>query len=231
MKVLLTNDDGIDAPGLVALEKVFATIADVVVVAPLNPRSGCSHQATTDQPMRVSELESGRYAISGTPVDCVRLGLSQFAPDTDWVVAGINQGGNLGIDVYLSGTVAAAREAAVLRKPAIAFSQYRGPMKQIDWDLTVILAQRVTRQLLTASLDAGAFWNVNFPDMDRQVGTQDIIYCPIDTCPLPLQYETKLGQVYYRGDYHKRQRNAGTDVDICFSGSVSITELRVALSV
>ena len=227
MKVLLTNDDGIDAPGLMALERVFAKIADVTVVAPLEHLSGCSHQATTDRPISLSQRESRRHALSGTPVDCVRLGLSHVAPDTDWVVAGINEGGNLGIDVYLSGTVAAAREAAILGKPAIAFSQYRGPEKQIDWDLAARQAERVAPQLLSASLAAGAFWNVNFPDTEGQNGTLDVIYCPLDLCALPIQYEIKADQFLYRGNYHERQRKAGTDVDVCFSGSVSITELRV----
>jgi 5'-nucleotidase len=125
MQILLTNDDGIGAPGLGALARELARWGRVVVIAPESARSGCSHQVNTAHPIRVRKLDGDRYATDGTPADCVRLGLSCLAPDANWVVAGINAGGNLGVDVYLSGTVAAVREGALFGKYAIAFSQYR----------------------------------------------------------------------------------------------------------
>ena len=113
MRILLTNDDGIDAPGLEALRQAAAPLGEVVLVAPLDTLSGCSHRVTTDHPVRVHERGPGRYAIDGTPADCARVGLYGLARDAAWVLSGVNAGGNLGADVWHSGTVAAAREAVL----------------------------------------------------------------------------------------------------------------------
>src|SRR5262245_36371129 len=104
MKLLLTNDDGIDAPGLGALLAAAAGVGEPVVVAPLDAHSGCSHRVTTHGPIRVERRGPGRFAVAGTPADCVRVGLHDLAPDAGWVLAGINAGGNLGADVWHSGT-------------------------------------------------------------------------------------------------------------------------------
>src|SRR5262245_18020009 len=125
MKILLTNDDGIDAPGIVTLHQIATQFGDSVIVAPHVALSGCSHQVTTDRPIRVTTLANNRHSIDGTSSDCVRIGLLQFATDVDWVLSGINDGGNMGVDVFMSGTVAAAREATLLGKKAVAISQYR----------------------------------------------------------------------------------------------------------
>src|SRR5204862_6181773 len=111
MRLLLTNDDGILAPGLQALLETARQLGDPLVVAPVEAQSGCSHRVTTDGPLSVERREPGRYAIDGTPADCVRVGLHRLAPDSAWVLSGINAGGNLGAAVWHSGTVAAAREA------------------------------------------------------------------------------------------------------------------------
>ena len=132
MQFLLTNDDGIDAPGLKALQEAAAPLGSAVVLAPDRHLSGCSHQATTSRGLVLEEVGANRYSLDGSPVDCTRIGLYRLAPQTQWVLSGVNEGGNMGADVYLSGTVAAAREACLLGKPAIAFSQYvrRRPL---DW--------------------------------------------------------------------------------------------------
>ena len=92
MKLLLTNDDGIEAPGLCVLEQVAQEFGEVVVVAPDRHLSGCSHQVTTHQPLRITEQAANRFAVGGTPADCVRLGLLHVAPDADWVFSGVNDG-------------------------------------------------------------------------------------------------------------------------------------------
>ena len=107
MKFLLTNDDGIDAPGIEALVKACDALGKWTLVAPEEHHSGCSHMATTGRGLTISQRTSRSYAVDGSPVDCTRLGLYQIAPDVQWVLSGINEGGNLGADVYLSGTVAA----------------------------------------------------------------------------------------------------------------------------
>jgi 5'-nucleotidase len=134
MKLLLTNDDGIEAPGLQALFEVARQIGEPIVVAPEQSLSGCSHQVTTDQPIRVRQVSPCRFAVRGTPADCVRVGLQLFVPDAAWVLSGINAGGNLGADVYHSGTVAAARESVLHGWPAIALSHYRKRGLSLDWD-------------------------------------------------------------------------------------------------
>ena len=112
-RILVSNDDGIDAPGLQALREAAEQFGEVTVVAPEAGLSGCSHQVTTDQPLRISLRELGRFSINGMPADCVRVGLQHLQPDTAWVLSGINAGGNLGADVHYSGTVAAVREAVL----------------------------------------------------------------------------------------------------------------------
>ncbi len=134
MKFLLTNDDGIDAAGLMALEQAMSTLGECVVVAPDQHLSGCGHQTTMHRPLALSHVSDQRHALDGTPVDCVRIGLGHAAPDSDWIISGINEGGNLGADLYRSGTVAAVREGALLGKPGIAVSQYRRRDSAADWD-------------------------------------------------------------------------------------------------
>src|SRR5262245_42279778 len=132
MKLLLTNDDGIDAPGLEALLGAAAALGEAVVVAPDEHLSGCSHRVTTGRPIRVERRGEGRHAVCGTPADCVRVGLHGLAPEARWVLAGINEGGNLGADVHHSGTVAAVREAVLHGVPGIALSHYHRRGLEID---------------------------------------------------------------------------------------------------
>src|SRR5436853_563150 len=106
MRFLLTNDDGIDAPGLSALIEAARELGEVAIVAPERTHSGCGHQVTTHGPIQLRRLAANRLAITGTPADCVRLALHSLAPDFDWVLSGVNAGGNLGADVFHSGTVA-----------------------------------------------------------------------------------------------------------------------------
>jgi 5'-nucleotidase len=223
MRFLLTNDDGIDAPGLAALGAAIAPLGKAVVVAPDQHRSGCSHQATTSRPLALSELAPARFALDGSPVDCTRMGLWRVAPQAEWVLSGVNEGGNLGADVYLSGTVAAAREACLLGKPAIAFSQYvrRRP---IDWQLAARWTQQVLAMLLKRIPPAGAFWNVNLPHLEAPPeDAPDCVFCDVDPHALPVHYEEREGKFHYRASYHQRAFAAGHDVEVCFSGRVAIS--------
>src|SRR5256885_4674876 len=124
--ILVSNDDGVRAPGIVALAQALAETADVVVAAPDRERSATSHSISLDRPLRVDEIEPGVFSIDGTPVDCVYLALLHLCPRPPALcVSGINNGFNLGSDVFYSGTVAAALEAALRGVPAIAFSLER----------------------------------------------------------------------------------------------------------
>ena len=133
MKVVLTNDDGIEAPGLAALITIISEIAAPVVVAPRIEQSGAAHRVTARLPISFREAGENRYWVDATPADCARVALKHLAPDADWLVSGINPGANLGSDVYNSGTVAAAREAAILGCRSIAISQYISRGHPIDW--------------------------------------------------------------------------------------------------
>ena len=225
MKFLLTNDDGIDAPGLAALGRAVDGLGSAVVLAPDQHLSGCSHTATTARGLLLTEVGTDRFALDGSPVDCTRVGLYQVAPDTQWVLSGVNEGGNLGADVHLSGTVAAAREACLLGKPAIAISQYvrRRP---VDWEQTTRWTRLVLEKLLARPPEPGTFWNVNLPHPLESGGLiPPLVFCPVDPHPLPLEYELRDGKLHYKGRYHERQRVTGHDVEHCFSGQITISQV------
>jgi 5'-nucleotidase len=222
---LLTNDDGIDAPGLAALRQAIEPLGQGVVLAPDRHLSGCSHQATTSRPLELTEVAINCYALDGSPVDCTRIGLGRIAPETRWVLAGVNEGGNLGADVYQSGTVAAAREACLLGKAAVAISQYirRRP---IDWQQTALWTRHVIELLLPREPPAGSFWNVNLPQSDEPAaGVPECVFCQIDPHPLPIDYDLRDGKLHYKGRYQDRQRAAGRDVALCFSGHITISQI------
>ena len=227
MRFLLTNDDGIHAPGLEALREAVAQRGAACVIAPHEPLSGCSHQTTTQRPLKLTQHEEDRHALDGTPADCTRIGLLHLAPETDWVLSGVNLGGNLGVDVYMSGTVAAVREAALLGKPGIAFSQYRASRADVDWSTAIGQVQRVLDELLDKPLEPEAFWNVNFPDRAAtpDVESPEIIFCPLQAGPLSVHYEIKDGLFHFRGKYQDRPRHTGSDVDVCFSGHIAVTQV------
>ena len=225
MKFLVTNDDGIDAPGLEALATVAQGLGTTIWVAPHTHLSGCGHRVTTDQPIRLMRKDVGRWAIDGTPADCVRVALAKLAPEVDWVLSGMNHGGNLGTDVYHSGTVAAVREAALHGKPGIAFSHYRKRGMEIDWDRARAWMARVLTQLVEEDHVPGAFWNVNLPHLNPGSPEPRIIHCKLDPRPLPLSFRDLEEAWHYDGDYHNRPRLAGSDVDVCFQGDIAVTRL------
>ncbi len=228
MKFLLTNDDGIDAPGLQALLAAAQMLGGSVVVAPASPQSGVSHAVTYEGALRVEERGDGRWAVHGTPADCTRAGLLRLVPDAQWVLSGINQGGNLGADVYYSGTVAAVREAVLHGWPGIAFSHYQERGRELDWPRAAQWVERVLADLLARPTEPGLFYNVNLPHLAPAEPDPEIVFCPLDPHPLPLSYRhEENGEWHYDGDYHARQRIAGADVDVCFSGHIAVTAIRL----
>jgi 5'-nucleotidase len=164
MRILISNDDGVMAPGIRALANELALIADIDVIAPDRNRSGASNSLTLLQPLRVKRLENGYCSIEGTPTDCVHLGLTgYFDTLADIVVTGINQGANLGDDVLYSGTVAAAMEGRFLGLPAIAISLVGSDSKH--YDTAAMIARMLVLKLQTHSLPAQTILNVNVPDL------------------------------------------------------------------
>jgi len=229
MKLLLSNDDGIDAPGLKALLSAARDFGQPVVVAPATPQSGVSHRVTWEDSVRLEPRGTDQFAVHGTPADCARLGLLRVAPDTKWVLSGINEGGNLGADVYYSGTVAAVREAVLHGWPGIAFSHYiREGSRHLDWARATRWTARVLAELLSRPIERGLFYNVNFPHIAPDEPEPPIVFCPLDPHPLPLSYRhEENGEHFYDGHYHSRKRTAGADVDTCFSGRIAVTSMRL----
>jgi len=133
---------------LAALKTLARRLGQVRVVAPREPHSYAGHRVTTDCPLVLAETGPQEFTLTGTPADCVRLGLSTLFPDIDWVLSGINRGGNLGADIFTSGTVAAVREGALLGRPGIAISQYIRKGVPLDWERSIELALPVVEELM-----------------------------------------------------------------------------------
>jgi 5'-nucleotidase len=227
MTFLITNDDGIDADGIAALHIAAANLGECLVAAPAEHQSGCSHTATTHRGIRIEPRGEHRFAIHGTPADCVRVGLSSLAPQAKCVLSGVNHGGNLGADVYYSCKVAAVREGVLHGWPGIAFSHYKKKHLEYDWPRIARWTATVLKELLAKPLDPGSFWSVNFPHVLPSDPDPEILYCPLDPHPLPLSYRHEEGLHYYDGDYHNRQRTSGHDVDVCFKGRIAVTKIRL----
>ena len=165
MRVLVSNDDGVDAPGIKVLARRLSVVGEVTVVAPDRDRSGASNSLTLDQPIRVSRMEERVYRVIGTPTDCVHLalaGLLEHEPDI--VVSGINNSANLGDDVIYSGTVSAAMEGRFLGLPAIAVSLVTPDHKGEHYDSAAQAVLLLMRRLLVDPLPADTILNVNVPD-------------------------------------------------------------------
>ena len=226
MVLILTNDDGINAPGIQALQKAVKNQG--IIVAPKGQLSGCSHQVTTSKSFLVEKRSPKEYAVSGTPADCTRIALYQRSFDKiDWVLSGINAGGNLGVDVHISGTVAAAREAAIHNIPAIAISHWIRRPLVIDWEVATEWTAMVLDKLFSLPLPKKAFWNVNFPHLEPGFSTPEIVFCQLSCDPLPLNYQIEGDRYFYQGKYPDRDRSVNTDVDLCFNGNIVVTQLMV----
>ncbi|AJD52020.1 MULTISPECIES: 5'/3'-nucleotidase SurE [Thalassospira] len=173
-RILISNDDGIDAPGIRLLEKLACSLSDDVwVVAPTTEQSGAGHSLTLRHPLRIRKRDERHFSVDGTPTDCVLLALQQIMRDSppDIVLSGINRGGNLGEDVTYSGTVAAAMEATLLNVPAIAFSQFFSG-NLIDWSVAEKHLLPVAETLIHTTWPRGVLINVNFPEAERDGGAR-----------------------------------------------------------
>ncbi|MEL6197232.1 MAG: 5'/3'-nucleotidase SurE [Pseudomonadota bacterium] len=244
MRILIVNDDGINAPGLTVAEEIAAEIAgptaEIWVVAPENERSGASHAVSYTTPLRVQQIADRRYAIDGYPADCALVGLRHLLRDTppDLVLSGVNRGFNLAEDVVVSGTVGAAMEAALAGARAIALSQAysRGPDAPLDlWGSARAMGAEAVRAVLDMPQAPGVFYNVNFPARaPGQVSGMTV-------CPQGLRqaatfdldfYEAANGRHYHflRHTTQNRSAEPGSDAMLCAEGWVTITPLEARLT-
>lgn len=173
MRILVTNDDGIHAPGLATLEEIAREISDDVwVVAPESDQSGVSHSLSLNDPLRLRQVSETRFAIKGTPSDCVIMGVRHILGERgpDLVLSGVNRGQNVAEDVTYSGTIAAAMEGTILGVRAIAMSQAYGPggRGNVRWHCARAHGARVIGKILEAGIEPGILVNVNFPDCEPE---------------------------------------------------------------
>jgi 5'-nucleotidase len=159
----------------------------------------------------------------------VRLALTEIMPDADFLLSGINRGGNLGADIYISGTVAAARESTLMGCPAMAISQYVGAGREIQWPISVHRIKPVIANLLAAQRPPHAFWNINLPHPPDEQEQVEATRCPVDFLALEIRFQSGGDGYAYAGNYHKRPRTPGHDVDTCFSGQIAVSLIPLQL--
>lgn len=176
MRILLSNDDGVRAPGMKVLERIARKLTkDVWIVAPENEQSGAGHSLTFRMPLFISRLAPRRYSVAGTPTDAVLLGIQEVMKDRppDLVLSGVNRGENMGDHITYSGTVSAAMEGALLGIPSVALSQQLTDWRRVHWPTAEKWGPEVLRKLISVSWRTRTLMNVNFPDLppDQVKGT------------------------------------------------------------
>ena len=241
MRILITNDDGIHAPGLGILERVAASLgSDVTVVAPEADQSGVGHSLSLNDPLRLREVSPGRYAVKGTPTDCVILGVRTILAERrpDLVLSGINRGQNVAEDVTYSGTVAGAMEGTLMGIASVALSQAYGPgsgRRDLHWDCAERHAATVIRRALDAGIPRDILVNVNFPDCpaDEVAGVAVTCQGKRDTNLMQVhEREDGRGNPYFwigfaRGNFTPVE---GSDLDALRHRRISVTPLRLDLT-
>jgi 5'-nucleotidase len=238
LRILLTNDDGIHAEGLAALERIAARLSDDVwICAPEAERSGASRALTLTDPIRVREYGPRRFSTSGTPTDCVMLGISQLVEGAkpDLVLSGVNRGVNLAEDVTMSGTVAGAIEAMAMGVPGIALSQggfYEGAT---GYAAAEAFAPGIVKRLLEVGWPTDVIMNLNFPNQPlEQITEVEVTRQGFRDAHVRMaEKRTDLrGREYFWVGYRqeKSQPDAGTDLRAFYDGKISVTPLHIDLT-
>lgn len=248
MRILLTNDDGINAPGLAVLEEIALNVAgpdgEVWIVAPAFEQSGVAHCISYTHPMMIAKLGRRRYAAEGSPADCVLAGLYDVLQGAkpDLVLSGVNRGNNSAENVLYSGTVGGAMEAALQGLPAIALSQYMGPLSEdlpSPFDAAVGHGEAIIRRLLERGIwdqgDYRLFYNVNFPPVGRESVKG------MKVAPQGYRKDTFFGVesqisptgrkfLWIKGGPQHLPTAPGTDAAVNLNGYISVTPMRADLS-
>ena len=240
MRILLTNDDGIHAEGLEALERIAAALGDEVwVCAPEYEQSGASRALTLAEPLRVRRLGPRKFAVDGTPTDCVMLAVSELMHGRpDLVLSGVNRGQNLGEDVSMSGTVAGAIQGMALGVPAIALSQAL-PTFHIDerapYEMAEAHGPAIIRRALAAGWPSDVILNINFPHLDEGVAPRVEATRQGFRGEVALHFERRQdlrGRDYYWTGFsaHGGEPEEGTDIRAVAEGRISVTPLHIDLT-
>jgi len=237
MSILVSNDDGISAPGLRALVEVLKAVEEVFVVAPDREQSAASHSLTLHRPLRIREINDHEFAIDGTPTDCVLLAVKKIlSQKPNLVVSGINHGANLGDDVTYSGTVSAGLEGAILGIPAIAASLVG--IKKFDFSLAARFIKTLSQKVLDQGLPQGVYLNVNVPgDLVDFNQTENIPYAITslgkrDYGSIIVEKTDPRGREYIwiGGDPKGFVRKPGSDCNAVLNHLISITPLQVDIT-
>jgi 5'-nucleotidase len=238
VRILVTNDDGIHADGLLALADALSAVAQVTIIAPEREHSAGGHAITLHKPLRITRVNINHtsaeaYSTNGTPADCVVLGvLDVMGGLPDWVVAGINRGPNLGEDLMYSGTVSAAMEAAVMGVPAFAISV--ADYEATDFDVAARFAADLTQRLAPGALPPESFLNVNVPNLPAEQ-LRGVRVTTLGRRKYKGRLEKRLdprGRIYYwlGGDPTVTDPAEATDAGAVASGFISITPLHFDLT-
>jgi 5'-nucleotidase len=232
MKILLTNDDGINAPGLYTLYLQIKKLGEVAIVAPAFERSAVGHAITVVDPLRVSEVrkdgELYGLAVSGTPADCVKIAIKSLLPHRpDLVISGINQGPNTGMNVIYSGTVSAATEATMLGVPAFAISLDSFTSREFEY--AAEFAGRLAQSVIENGLPAGTLLNVNVPAVPRDK-ISGVRVTRQGMAKFTEEFHKRIdprGQAYWwlGGELMDTDEEEGTDSAALNNGEVSVTPI------
>ena len=239
MRILVTNDDGIHAPGLDVAETIARALSDDVwVVAPETEQSGASHSLTLAGPLRLRPVRERRYAVSGTPTDCVLMACLHLLKDQPpgLVLSGVNPGSNLADDITYSGTVAGAMEGCALGIPAIALSQDpAGSRLEIDWSAGEVHGPALVRRLLATGWPPGVLMNVNFPGIPAaQVGGVALVpqgHYDLLSTEIVARTDMRERPYYWIGlRHHETVPAEDSDLGAIAAGRISVTPLHLNLT-
>ncbi|MGD8325617.1 MAG: 5'/3'-nucleotidase SurE [Sphingomonadales bacterium] len=239
MRILLTNDDGIFAPGLDILESIAHEISDDVwIVAPASEQSGAGHSLSLSDPLRIRCVDEKRYAVTGTPTDSIVLALNHIIKDKrpDLILSGVNRGANMAEDVTYSGTIAGAMEGTLAGIPSMALSQAIDPVTQkVDWGASKRYGTQIVKQLLELGWNSGTFINVNFPryGADKVKGVKITEQGMRDISDLKIEERIDMrGNPYYWFGLGRDVEAPGlkTDLKVVRDGYISITPLHLNLT-
>jgi 5'-nucleotidase len=240
MRILVTNDDGIHSPGLAVAEKIARALSDDVwVVAPENEQSGASHSLTLTAPLRLRRIEARRFAVSGTPTDCVMMACLHILKEQppELILSGVNWGSNLADDVTYSGTIAGAMEGCALGIPSIALSQCydEGNRDSIDWSAGEVHGAATVGALVAAGWPAGTLINLNFPGCpaDRVKGVAVVPQGRYDLQSTEIEERTDARQrAYYWIGLRRRKSTppADSDVGAVYDNRIAVTPLHLNLT-
>jgi 5'-nucleotidase len=237
MRILISNDDGINAPGLEVLIEIAKSLSDDLwVVAPEVNQSGAGHSLTFRSPLRLRQLDAQRFAVNGTPTDCVLVAMQHIlrGQKVDLMLSGVNHGGNLGEDVTYSGTVAAAMEATLFDIRAVAMSQrtdFKGPT---SWSTAAHWGPRVLKKLVPLTWPRGVLMNVNFPACapEEVRGIAVARQGQRRATDQLLKRDDPFGEPYYwiGVDRDESEREEGTDLHATHEGHVSVTPVNLDMT-